>query len=120
MRQKTREAVKGLIVGVGVGALAGLFIVSQCGCVLDWTPPDDDAGDDYDRGEADTSGEDGGDDAADTIAAVLCDDSCGWPLAPDGYCNDGGTGSGSNSCPLGTDCSDCGARYVHLDGDVTP
>lgn len=37
-----------------------------------------------------------------------CDDSC--LDAKDQFCDDGGPGSLTSTCPLGTDCSDCGPR----------
>jgi len=37
-----------------------------------------------------------------------CDDSCSE--SKDRFCDDGGPGSLTNLCPLGTDCSDCGQR----------
>lgn len=40
---------------------------------------------------------------------TLCSDSCSY-YAGDGYCSDGGPGSTSSLCELGTDCSDCGPR----------
>ena len=44
----------------------------------------------------------------------LCDDSCGY--AGDGACDDGWVNAVYADCMLGTDCSDCGARYDR-DGD---
>ena len=38
---------------------------------------------------------------------TLCSDECG---APNEICEDGGPSSASSLCPLGSDCSDCGAR----------
>lgn len=37
-----------------------------------------------------------------------CNDSC--PFADDGRCDDGGAGSVSSACDLGSDCKDCGPR----------
>ena len=42
-----------------------------------------------------------------------CEDSCEFAL--DGECDDGGTDAAYDLCDLGTDCSDCGARF---DGDA--
>lgn len=39
-----------------------------------------------------------------------CEDSCQFKF--DGECDDGGTGSTSDYCNFGTDCSDCGTRVV--------
>ena len=36
-----------------------------------------------------------------------------------GKCRDGGPGSSSASCPLGSDCSDCGPRKVNFTGVLT-
>ncbi len=144
---EVREALKGLFVGVSFGAVAGLVVVSQCcGCGAIVYSDDDadadsaeadeqleaepDASDDsadtydtYDRGEAETSdeddgwtdpaGEDGGDEAGGPIA--ICEDRCGYR---NGYCQDGGPGSDYADCTIGTDCEDCGVRYVYPDGDV--
>jgi hypothetical protein len=41
-------------------------------------------------------------------ANVLCSDACIY--ANNRQCDDGGVGSGTLRCALGTDCSDCGAR----------
>ncbi|MEW5851410.1 MAG: hypothetical protein AB2A00_21655 [Myxococcota bacterium] len=38
----------------------------------------------------------------------LCTNSCTW--AYDTSCDDGGSGSRTTACALGTDCSDCGTR----------
>ncbi len=152
MREEIRDALKGLVVGVSFGAVAGLVVVSQCcGCgaivygdddadatedeqqdteQLEAEPDAGDAGDDvvdtYDRGEADTSddddgwtdpaGEDGGSEAE--APRSICDNDCMFPPPINGYCEDGGPGSVSSLCPLGTDCNDCGVRYVYTDGDV--
>ena len=43
----------------------------------------------------------------------LCTDTCGV-RASDGVCDDGGPGSESSSCALGTDCTDCGYRISAL------
>jgi len=39
---------------------------------------------------------------------VLCTETC--TRARDGECDDGGPGSVSSLCTLGTDCTDCGPR----------
>jgi hypothetical protein len=44
----------------------------------------------------------------------LCDNSCS--TANNAVCEDGGSYSSEETCTLGTDCSDCGAR-LDLDGD---
>lgn len=41
---------------------------------------------------------------------AYCSDSCEFGLF--GQCDDGGEGSATASCPLGTDCRDCGVRSV--------
>jgi len=46
--------------------------------------------------------------------SVICDDTCQY--ANDGACDDGGSNSSFSVCSLGTDCTDCGARY-DADGD---
>lgn len=38
----------------------------------------------------------------------MCTDTCFWPN--NGLCDDGGPGSASARCALGTDCTDCGTR----------
>jgi len=39
----------------------------------------------------------------------VCDDDCAGALyGSDGTCDDGGSGAEFDSCPLGTDCTDCG------------
>ena len=43
-------------------------------------------------------------------AQVMCEDFCG--SAYDGECDDGGPGSLYDICPYGSDCGDCGPRYV--------
>ena len=43
-------------------------------------------------------------------SCVLCTDTC--TEASDGNCDDGGLGYEYSSCPLGTDCADCGARLA--------
>jgi hypothetical protein len=53
-------------------------------------------------------------DGADELSDTTCSDDC--EFASDGTCDDGGTGSVTDVCDLGTDCSDCGERY-DLDGD---
>jgi hypothetical protein len=40
----------------------------------------------------------------------LCSDSCAFAM--DGLCDDGGVGATTDSCDLGTDCSDCGYRIA--------
>ena len=40
----------------------------------------------------------------------VCYNSCDW--ANGGSCNDGGPGAEHSSCALGTDCADCGLRFV--------
>jgi hypothetical protein len=41
---------------------------------------------------------------------TLCSDTCTY--ANDGACDDGGDGSSYSVCELGSDCTDCGTRYV--------
>ncbi len=41
-------------------------------------------------------------------ASAQCETSC--PYDGDGECDDGGPGSDTSVCELGTDCSDCGPR----------
>jgi hypothetical protein len=41
-------------------------------------------------------------------AASGCTDTC--EDADDGFCDDGGDGSDTSICALGTDCTDCGSR----------
>lgn len=41
-------------------------------------------------------------------------------LGADGICQDGGAESAANSCPLGTDCTDCGIRTVSPPGPPSP
>ena len=51
----------------------------------------------------------------DDITPPLCADQCnagGRWLDWNGVCNDGGPGSSSSDCPLGSDCADCGPRSV--------
>ena len=48
------------------------------------------------------------------VSTAICDDSCSF--ANDGVCDDGGFGSVTDVCALGTDCTDCGDRYDN-DGD---
>lgn len=43
-----------------------------------------------------------------TPCSFLCIDTCTW--SGDGECDDGGPGAVTDSCPYGTDCSDCGLR----------
>mmetsp|Transcript_133837 Transcript_133837/g.298514 ORF Transcript_133837/g.298514 Transcript_133837/m.298514 type:complete len:303 (-) Transcript_133837:11-919(-) len=40
----------------------------------------------------------------------LCTDTCTWPQ--DGGCDDNGPGADYSGCELGTDCTDCGPRYI--------
>ena len=42
------------------------------------------------------------------VRPTTCHDVC--PYANDGQCDDGGVGSASAGCQLGSDCGDCGAR----------
>ena len=43
----------------------------------------------------------------------LCDNSCPAFFTNDGVCDDGGEGSRWNNCgALGTDCADCGERWL--------
>ena len=43
----------------------------------------------------------------------LCDNSCPAFFTNDGVCDDGGEGSRWNNCgQLGTDCADCGERWL--------
>ena len=56
---------------------------------------------------------------------ILCTNTCigapGGIVTPDGNCQDGGSGSTQSFCQLGTDCSDCGARYNNpTTGDPPP
>jgi len=44
----------------------------------------------------------------DLLPALLCTETC--QFTNDGDCDDGGPGSDFSSCPLGTDCLDCGPR----------
>ncbi|MBN2196486.1 MAG: lamin tail domain-containing protein [Polyangiaceae bacterium] len=44
----------------------------------------------------------------DTTDCSLCSNTC--ETARDGVCHDGGRGADGASCPLGTDCADCGPR----------
>lgn len=51
----------------------------------------------------------------------LCTDSCDF--RGDSECDDGGHGSEYGSCPLGTDCADCGPRggsFLNWDGHLPP
>ena len=44
---------------------------------------------------------------------LLCDDNCVWSSRrSDGTCDDGGPGSEWSSCALGSDCTDCGPRWM--------
>merc|ERR1719150_198518 len=43
-----------------------------------------------------------------------CNETC--VFSEDGRCDDGGVGSVSSACPLGSDCKDCGPRPVNPDG----
>ena len=43
----------------------------------------------------------------------LCDNTCPAFFTNDGVCDDGGEGSRWNNCgQLGTDCADCGERWL--------
>lgn len=42
---------------------------------------------------------------------TVCEDDCN-PFNNDGECDDGGEGSISDLCRIGTDCSDCGERII--------
>lgn len=51
----------------------------------------------------------------------LCTDSCDF--RGDSDCDDGGQGSEYGSCPVGTDCADCGPRggsFLNWDGHLPP
>ena len=51
--------------------------------------------------------------------SLLCDDSC--PIwTKDGYCDDGGEGSVTAWCDIGTDCLDCGPRFIRLSPNFPP
>ncbi|XP_077867520.1 scavenger receptor cysteine-rich domain-containing protein DMBT1-like [Saccoglossus kowalevskii] len=52
-----------------------------------------------------------------SLLTVLCDNSCSF--SGDIYCDDGGDNSDSDWCDLGTDCDDCGSRYIQTTGQVT-
>ena len=41
---------------------------------------------------------------------AVCDDTCIWPK--DDGCDDGGAGSEYSGCDQGTDCTDCGPRFL--------
>jgi len=58
-----------------------------------------------------SSGSRGGDGSARPGAgAPICSDTC--ETQNDGVCDDGATGSDNEWCAHGTDCMDCGTRYV--------
>lgn len=48
------------------------------------------------------------------ISFMVCKDTCnrGFAEAKDGWCDDGGSGSLTGKCELGTDCTDCGTREI--------
>ena len=46
-----------------------------------------------------------------TTEELVCEDAC-RAFNNDGECDDGGEGSETNLCKIGTDCSDCGERIV--------
>ena len=41
---------------------------------------------------------------------AVCEDTCTWPK--DDGCDDGGAGAEFSGCAQGTDCSDCGPRFL--------
>ena len=43
---------------------------------------------------------------------AVCTDEASCPFLADGQCDDGGSASTYSACTLGTDCSDCGARFM--------
>ena len=50
--------------------------------------------------------------ATSQTTTTLCADTCTTPAPCNNGCNDGGPGSVSSFCALGTDCTDCGARVL--------
>ena len=93
-------------------ALFMAFVIGACGLVLEddsclWAFDgvcDDDA-----YAIAETSACDAGSDYTDcNPGSSICEDTCLW--AGDGECDDGGTGSTTDLCTWGTDCTDCGIR----------
>ncbi len=46
------------------------------------------------------------------ITETVCNDTCDSWYTSDGSCDDGGPGSSDDACALGSDCTDCGVRYV--------
>ena len=52
---------------------------------------------------------------------LTCYNSCSHPgWVSDGVCDDGGEGSEFSLCPLGTDCSDCGSRFLQSPPPTPP
>ncbi len=49
---------------------------------------------------------------------AVCSDSCPASVDSPGVCDDGGTGSTTAACRLGTDCDDCGSRESPCASDV--
>ena len=50
---------------------------------------------------------------------ALCNEQCRY--ASDGDCDDGGPGAEySQQCPLGSDCTDCGVRYINTPPSPPP
>ena len=45
-------------------------------------------------------------------SGFFCEDSCMNNVEGNNVCDDGGAGSEYNLCSLGTDCSDCGPRFL--------
>ena len=56
----------------------------------------------------------GGPPAPPSPPPALCTDDCPpYPhWANDGWCDDGGSGSDYDFCPMGSDCADCGPRWL--------
>lgn len=54
------------------------------------------------------------DDGGSGVSGTLCSNTCTYAF--DGECDDGGWGSEYSLCSIGTDCGDCGTRYVADDG----
>jgi hypothetical protein len=52
-----------------------------------------------------------------TIEEIVCEDAC-RAFNNDGECDDGGDGSDTDICRIGTDCSDCGERIVKTEERV--